>query len=69
MEDPLEEDAATHSSILAWRIPWAEKAWQAAVHRPTEWDMTEVTQHAWLTRCKAPDLTFYNLTVFEYSIL
>ena len=21
-EDPLEEDMATHSSILAWRIPW-----------------------------------------------
>ena len=24
-EDPLEKDMATHSSILAWRIPWAEK--------------------------------------------
>ena len=24
-EDPLEEDMATHSSILAWRIPWAEE--------------------------------------------
>ena len=24
-EDPLEEERATHSSILAWRIPWAEK--------------------------------------------
>ena len=23
-EDPLEEDMATHSSILAWRISWAE---------------------------------------------
>ena len=23
-EDPLEEGMATHSSILAWRIPWAE---------------------------------------------
>ena len=22
MEDPLEEDMATHSRILAWRIPW-----------------------------------------------
>ena len=21
-EDPLEEEVATHSSILAWRIPW-----------------------------------------------
>ena len=25
-EDPLEEGRATHSSILAWRIPWTEEA-------------------------------------------
>ena len=24
-EDPLEEDMATHSSILAWKIPWTEE--------------------------------------------
>ena len=24
-EDPLEKRVATHSSILAWEIPWAEK--------------------------------------------
>ena len=24
-EDPLEEEVATHFSILAWRIPWTEK--------------------------------------------
>ena len=24
-EDPLELDMATHSSILAWRIPWTEE--------------------------------------------
>ena len=24
-EDPLEEEMATHSSNLAWRIPWAEE--------------------------------------------
>ena len=24
-EDPLEEEMATHSSILAWEIPWAEE--------------------------------------------
>ena len=24
-EDPLEEGLATHSSILAWRIPWTEE--------------------------------------------
>ena len=25
LEDPLENGKATHSSILAWRIPWTEK--------------------------------------------
>ena len=24
-EDPLEKGLATHSSILAWRIPWTEE--------------------------------------------
>ena len=24
--DPLEEEMATHSSILAWRIPWTEES-------------------------------------------
>ena len=31
-EDPLEEGMATHSSILAWRIPMDRGAWRAAVH-------------------------------------
>ena len=25
LEDPLKEDMATHSSILAWRLPWTEE--------------------------------------------
>ena len=25
LEDPLQEKMATHSSILAWRIPWTEE--------------------------------------------
>ena len=24
-EDPLKEETATHSSVLAWRIPWTEE--------------------------------------------
>ena len=30
-EDPLEEVMATHSSILAWRIPMDREAWWATV--------------------------------------
>ena len=32
-EDPLEEGMATHSSILAWRIPMGRGTWWATVHR------------------------------------
>ena len=31
-EDPLEEGMATHSRILAWRIPMERGAWWATVH-------------------------------------
>ena len=31
-EDPLEEDMAIHSSILAWRIPMNRGDWWATVH-------------------------------------
>ena len=31
-EDPLEEDMATHCSILAWRTPMDREAWWATVH-------------------------------------
>ena len=31
-EDPLEKGMATHSSILAWRIPMDRGAWRATVH-------------------------------------
>ena len=34
-EDPLEKEMATHSSILAWRIPWTEEP-----GRSQELDMT-----------------------------
>ena len=45
-EDPLEEDLATHSSILAWRIPWTEEpgglqsmGWQSWT-RLSDWTAT-----------------------------
>ena len=36
---------ATHSSILAWRIPWSEESGRLQSMRVTESDMTEVTPH------------------------
>ena len=35
-EDPLEKEMVTHSSILAWEIPWTEGAWRATVHEVTK---------------------------------
>ena len=35
-EDPLEEGMATHSSVLAWRIPMDRGVYQATVHGVTK---------------------------------
>ena len=37
-EDPLEKEMATHSSILAWRIPWMEElgGLQSMGHKESE---------------------------------
>ena len=44
LEDPLEKGMATHSNILAWRIPWI-------VHEVAESDITEQ-----LTLSLSPDI-------------
>ena len=49
-EDPLEKEVATHSNILAWRIPWT-RAWWAIVHRVTKswtWLSDSPTWKNWL---------------------
>ena len=40
-EDPLEKRMATHSSILAWRIPWREEPGLLQSTGRKELDMTE----------------------------
>ena len=40
-EDPLEKEMATHSSIRAWRIPWAEEPGGLQLWGCKELDMTE----------------------------
>ena len=41
--DHLEEGMATHSSILAWRIPWTEEPGGLQSKGSQESDMTEAT--------------------------
>ena len=52
-KDPLEEHMATHSSILAWRIPLDRAAWQATVHgvAKSRTQLSDLAQHS-------PFLTF-----------
>ena len=50
-EDPLEEGTATHSSILAWRIPWTEESGGLQSMGLKESNMTEASEHIGLLRC------------------
>ena len=53
-EDSLEEGRATHSSILAWRIPMDRGAWQAIVHGVTKSQtrLKRLSMHRLLSACK-----------------
>ena len=42
-EDPLEEEMATHSSILAWEIPWTEEPGRLQPKGPQK--VLDVTEH------------------------
>ena len=48
-EDPLEKGMATHSSIIAWEIPWTEESGGATVHRVaqswTDWSDLAHSMH------------------------
>ena len=44
-EDPLEKGMATHSSILAWRIPWTEEPGRLQSWGCKESDTTEQLIH------------------------
>ena len=80
-EDPLEEGMATHSSILAWRIPWTEKpgggVCAATVQGVAESDTTErlsTAQHplvtpdngSWLP-ASLPSLFFHLSTCYHLA--
>ena len=47
-EDPLEEEMATHSSTLAWRLPWTEEPGGVRpIWGRKESDMTKRTAHTY----------------------
>ena len=55
-EDPPEKEMATHSSILAWEIPWTEELGGATVHGVTRVGHNLVTKqhHHPLNHTDAP---------------
>ena len=53
-EDTLEKEMATHSSILAWRIPWTEEPGGATVHGVIKSDMTERLTHTYMPVMQVP---------------
>ena len=58
-EDPLEKEMTTHSSTLAWRIPWTEEPGSPSGHK--ESDTTECThRHTW--NPQDPGLGHWHLT-------
>ena len=51
MRETLEKEMATHSSILAWRIPWTEEPWGQEKKGTTEDEMAG--WHHWLDGCES----------------
>ena len=48
-EDPLEKEMATHSSILAWKIPWTEEpeGYSPWGHKRVGHDLATKQQQSW----------------------
>ena len=63
-EDPLQEEMATHSGILAWRIPWAEEPGGLQSMGSQESDATACTPYAW-TQVRDPKTSFLGFVSFS----
>ena len=76
-EHPLEKETATHSSILAWRIPMDRGAWRATVHgviRSRTWWSIHILLHNFNTNIKNQEKNSYtavssNLDLFGFCQL
>ena len=68
MEDPLEKGMATHSSILAWRIPWTEEP------GGLQFMGSQTAGHNWVTfthwaNGKSWDIFFLPIIYCEFSLI
>ena len=60
-EDPLEKEMATHSSILAWRIPWTEEPGRLQSMGRKESDMTEQLTHTYVVKISSFSSSYISL--------
>ena len=60
-EDPLEKGKATHSSILAWRIPWAEEPGGLQSMG------SQRIRHGWVTNSFFFSTTLNNIEIFTHK--
>ena len=61
-EDPVEEEIATHSSILAWKTPWTEEPGRLQSLR------SQRVKHDWVTEHRCTHPTPHTYTWCKYSI-
>ena len=66
-EDPLEEGMATHSSVLAWRIPMDRGTWWATVHGVTRRrpQLSDYAQHSVALKCSHHNKAKIKKAIFE----
>ena len=62
LEDPMEKGMATHSSILAWEIPWTREVWRATV-RGLAKSWSDKTDRLTLSFT----FTFFNHCLYQFS--
>ena len=66
-EDPLEEEMATHSSILAWKTPWAE---EPVGYSPWGHRDSDTTEHVhWLSQIYLEENQFFEKLAFLRIIM
>ena len=54
---------ATHSSILAWKIPWTEGAWRVAIHGVAKSQTQLSTYHS------SYHIKMFNIYEFAFQII
>ena len=66
-EDPLEKEIATHSSTLAWKIPWTEEPGRLSVHEVTK-SRTRLSDFTSLLDGKTCNILWFCFSFFFFFV-